>query len=173
MAQKLCCGSPLCTRPLKPSMVVLPRSARCRASTEADPLGKRIRTSACTAHRDHLPQLLTARLHVVQTVRPAERQPQSFRCDFCLATRADAALCDDCSTLDREGTGGKSSTRPSTRRARGHERPLRPWNGQPAAAIVPGGIFGATKWPYEYRTAYTTGSGTPGALSRCWFDDYN
>ena len=35
--------------------------------------------------------------------------------------------------------------RPSTRRCRGHERPPRPLNGQPAAVSVPGGLSRATK----------------------------
>ena len=77
------------------------KRAMLRKHCEADPLAKRIRTSACTAHRYHLPQLLTARLHVVQTVHPAERQPQSFRCD--LSRNPLACSCDNRSTLDREG----------------------------------------------------------------------
>ena len=115
-AQKLCCGSPLCTRPLKPSMVVLPRSARCRASTEANPLAKRIRTSACTASRYHLPQLLTARLHVTQTVHPAERQPQSLLCAASRSPRAHS--CVGCSTPNRQGTAKKA---PSDRARNGRE----------------------------------------------------
>ena len=53
-----------------------------------------------------------------------------------------------CRKLDARPSrsGGKSYIRPSTRRARGHERPPRPLNGQPAAAIVPGGLSRATKW---------------------------
>ena len=98
----------LCTRLLKPSVFVLPRSARYPASTEADPLAERISTSACAARSEQLQSLLTPRSHVLQTARTMRRQPQSLLCDASRNPRARS--CVGRSTPDRQGTVDRAPT---------------------------------------------------------------